>query len=209
MFCPHCGAAVPDGTLFCPACGTGLGPRGAAAPLAAPSAGSPLASAAHLVMVWDKLALSRNYRFEDAAGTVLGEAQAEFAFPLRYTVTDPQGQVVLVLDGGRERLLQVAYWVHDANGAVLATFRVKSSVLSRRYGITVGDVERYLLWTDATGYQYRIEEVGSARVLATAARAMAVRTSRTQIDIVDDAELDRRVVLGGMILAEWLATHPA
>jgi hypothetical protein len=157
-------------------------------------------------MLWDKLAMMRNYRFEDEVGTPLGAARGELTFPIRYTLLDAQGRAVLVLDGGRERGLRLAYWVRDPSGAVLATFRIKSSFLSRRYGITVGGAERYLLWTDATGYQYRIEEAGTARVLATGSRTMALRTSRTRIQIANESTLDRRIVLGGMILAEHLST---
>ena len=206
MFCSHCGTAIPDDARFCPKCGVGVGPGPTEGPLTTSSPASALTTASQLVMVWDKLAMIRNYRFEDGAGNPLGTTQGQVAFPLKYTLLDSEGKVVLVLDGGREHGLQFAYWVHDANGAVLATFRVRSSFMSRRYGITVGGTERYLLWTDATGYQYRVEELGTSRVLATGTRTMAVRWSRTQIEIGEGSELDHRIVLGSMILADHIAT---
>lgn len=39
MFCPKCGAQVPDGTRFCPACGASLNPAGA--PAGGPTPGVP------------------------------------------------------------------------------------------------------------------------------------------------------------------------
>ncbi|WP_455136422.1 zinc-ribbon domain-containing protein [Thermophilibacter sp.] len=42
MFCPKCGAQVPDGTRFCPACGASLNPAGAPAGGATPGAPGPV-----------------------------------------------------------------------------------------------------------------------------------------------------------------------
>jgi hypothetical protein len=158
-------------------------------------------------MLWDKLAMMRNYRFEDPAGTPLGETRGEIAFPVKYTLFDTQGQPVLVLDGGREHGLQFAFYVRDASGTVLATLRMRSSFLSRRYGISVGATESMFLTTDASGYHYRVLEAGSESVLATGDRSMAVRTARTEIAIADAPGLDHRIMLGAMILAEYLSTR--
>lgn len=209
MFCASCGAPLPEGAQFCLSCGNPVGPSIAGPPPLDLSGAvtSPLTSASHLVMLWDKLGWTRNYQFQDESGTPLGETRAEGTLPLRYTLLDNRGQVVLTLDAVREHGLAFAHLIHDAAGTVLASLRVKSSFMSRRYGITVGQTEGWYLVTDATGYRYQIEEGGSEQVLATGIREMALRTSRTTIDIREGTSLDHRIVLGSMIFAELDSTR--
>ena len=114
---------------------------------------------------------------------------------------------MLVLDAVRERGLEFAHLIRNAAGTVLASLRVKSSFMSRRYGITVEGTEGMFLTTDAAGYRYQIEEAGTGNVLATGLREMALRTSRTTIEIPEGTRLDHRIVLGSMILAEYDSTR--
>jgi hypothetical protein len=207
MFCSRCGSPIVEGAPTCPRCGTPVGPvaPGEAPPLrSSTEAESPLTSLSHLVMQWDKLALHVNFQFSDPAGTLVGETVGEMVFPLKYTLFDTDRRAVLVLDGVRVRGLLYDYLIHDPTGAVLASLRVKSSFLSRKYGITVGGRETMLLSSDAAGYAYQIEAAGSGTVLATGNRAMAIRIARTEIDISPAPDLDHRIVLGSMILISYL-----
>jgi hypothetical protein len=210
MFCIRCGNPTAEGAPTCPRCGAPVGP-GAISPVPLPSsdsgADSPLTTLPHLVMLWDKLSLLTNFQFVDSAGTPLGGTVGEIAFPLKYTLFDANQRLVLVLDAARVRGLLFQYLIHDATGAVLASLQVKSSFLSRKYGITVNGIESMLLTTDAMGYHYQIEAAGSGTVLATGVRTMALRTSRTEIQISPTTDLDHRIVLGSMILACYLSTR--
>lgn len=210
VFCTRCGGPIPEGAQSCPACGNPVGPVTASAPPLVSSADvaeSPLTTLPHLVMLWDKLQFITNFQFVDAAGQPLGETVGEIAFPLKYTLWDAARRPVLVLDAARVRGLQFDFLIHLPTGEVLASLRVKSSFMSRKYGITVGGNETMLLTTDAAGYRYQIEQAGSGLVLATGTRAMALRTSRTEIDISPAASVDHRIVLGSMILACYLSTR--
>jgi hypothetical protein len=131
----------------------------------------------------------------------------EIGFPVKYTLLDESGRVVIRIDAKRTRGLLFDLLIHDAEDAVLATLHHESSVLSRKYGISVGGVEGWLLTTDAMGYHYQVEEVNGGRVLATGDRKPALRTSITEIAIVDGQPLDHRVVIGAMVLAGFFSTR--
>jgi uncharacterized protein YxjI len=158
-------------------------------------------------MVWDKLSMFTNFQFQDPYGRPLGGTQGELAFPVKYTLFDETGQIVLVVDAQRVRGLLYEFLIHDGSGTVLAALRQESSVMSRKYGLSVGGQENWRLTTDAMGYHYQVEEVVGGRILVTGDRKPAVRTSTTEITIVDGQPLDHRVVLGAMILAAYLTTR--
>lgn len=209
MFCTSCGQPVDSSAQFCSACGARVGPPLDAA-LASSSLPPPqpaLVTQSHLTMVWDKLATRTNFQFQDPSGRPLGGTQGEFAFPIKYTLFDDVGGVVLSLDAVRVRGLLFDFQIHDAGGGVLATVHQESSIMVRRYGLTVGGQGGWLLTTDAMGYHYQIEEVNGGRVLATGDRRPAVRTSITEISITDGQPLDHRVVIGAMILVCYLTTR--
>ena len=205
MFCTVCGHPVDPTAQFCTNCGTKVPVSTGDAPPAPalPPRSSDLTRLPHLVMVWDKFSLVMNFQFQDPYGRPLGGTQGELAFPVKYTLFDETGQAVLMVDAQRVRGLHFEFVIHDASGAALASLHVESSVLSRRYGLSVGGQENWALTTDAMGYHYQVEEVASGRALATAERRPAVRTSTTEISIADGQPLDHRIILGAMILAGY------
>jgi hypothetical protein len=209
MFCPRCGRPVDEGAAFCPSCGASVAPSGGPAPLASASesASSRLMAESHLVMVWDKLSLMTNFRFQDTSGAALGQTQGEVAFPIKYTLFDESGKIALVLDASRVRGLMYDYLVHDGGGAVLASLRQQSSLLSRKYSITVGERSDWVLTTDAAGYHYSIDSTAAGTVIATGDRRPAIRTSMTDIRITAGESMDHRIIVGSMILACYLTTR--
>lgn len=158
-------------------------------------------------MVWDKFSTMTNFRLQDPSGQPLGGTRGEVAFPVKYTLFDENQQPILSIDASRVRGLLYDFLIHDATGAILATLRQESSVMSRKYGLAVGGEELWLLTTDAMGYHYQIEEVNGGRVLATGDRKPALRTSTTEIVIADGEPLDHRIVIGAMILACYFTTR--
>ena len=209
MFCTRCGRPLPEGAQFCTACGEAAGATGAGPPRPSSSEGSDslLLSASPLMMVWDKLSTFTNYQFQDASGQVIGSTQGEFAFPIKYTVFDERQQVALTLDAKRVRGLRYDFLIHDPTGAVLATIHQESSVLSRKYSMTVGDRPDWTLTTDAMGYHYEIAGENGGIVVATGDRKPAIRTSTTEIRIAAAPLLDHRVILGAMVLVCYLSTR--
>lgn len=145
--------------------------------------------------------MPRNFQFEDPSGTPLGETRGEFGVLPKYTVVDSAGTTVFGIDSRWNRGRGIDLRVLDPTGAVLAVLRAESSFLSRRFAIVVGENEGWSLRADATGYQYTVEEAGNVIPIATGIRKMALRTSRTTIDISPTANLDRRVILAAMVLA--------
>ncbi len=209
MFCVGCGRALDEGAQFCPACGAPVNAPSSAPLLAGapPSASPALLTVRQLTMVWDKLSMFTNYRFQDASGRTLGATQGEIAFPIRYTLLDEDQNVVLTIDATRAHGLRFDFLIHDSNGIVLGSIRQETSVLSRRYGLTVGGKPDWLLTTDAMGYHYQIETVSGGIVVATGDRKPAIRTSTTAIQIAEGQSMDHRVILGAMILAEYFSTR--
>lgn len=209
MFCTVCGRPVDPTAQFCTVCGTKVqAPAGDSPPAPAlPPRSSDLTRLSHLVMVWDKFSPVMNFQFQDPYGRPLGGTEGEIAFPVKYTLFDETGQPVLMVDAQRVHGLRFEFVIHDVSGAVLATLRVESSVMSRKYGLSVGGQENWTLTTDAMGYRYQVEEVAGGRVLATGERRPAVRTSTTEISIADGQPLDHRIILGAMILAGYFTTR--
>jgi hypothetical protein len=64
----------------------------------------------------------------------LGETQGEVKLPLKYTVIDTAGEPLMFLDGTIERM-QPVYFVRDSQNNVIATLGIKSSLMSRKWGI--------------------------------------------------------------------------
>ncbi len=211
MFCPRCGAPRPEGAQFCPRCGAPVGPApSGGVPPSPPEPSEPaLLRANRLVLLWDKLALGPTYRFEDPSGTPLGETVVASRFPLELRLVDAQQQAVLALNVQRVRGVRFAFLVHAPDGTVLASAEVRSSVLSSRYAVRVGGVERMALVADATGHRYQLVDTISGATVATGIREPALRTSRTTIEIVGDPGPDHRVVLGLMLLLEFQTTRNA
>lgn len=209
MYCSACGQPIDPAALFCPACGARVSPSPGGPPLFSSSVPPPsdLTTLSHLVLVWDKLTTVENYQLQDPSGRPLGRAVGEIGFPVKYTVVDEGGRVVLHIDAKRAHGLLFDLLIHDAEGTVLATLHPESSVMSRKYGLSVGGQEGWLLTTDAMGYHYQVEEVAGGRVLATGDRKPALRTSTTEIVMADGQPLDHRVVIGAMILACYLTTR--
>ncbi len=205
VFCTVCGSPAPEGAQFCSNCGSPAQRVGSDPPLASssPTMGVPLTSARHFVLLFDTLALRMAFQIQDPSGKPLGEAQGGNLAPVSgaFTVVDNDQKVVLVLDSARERGLNFVFRIHDSSGTVLATLRPKSSFMSRKYSISVGSDEVLLLTTDAPGLHYQISEIRSGAVLATGSRALALRTSRTEVTLPEGHGTDPRILLGTMILA--------
>jgi hypothetical protein len=163
-----------------------------------------MTSAPHLVLLRDKLALRTNFQIQDPSGKPLGEITGSAQGLLSgLTLLDTERRAVLALKVVREHGLRFGVMIYDANGAALATLQPKTSFGSQKWGILVGTSEPMMLVINMGGLHYHIEEAGTARVLATADRQMAVRESRTDILIPGLPDVDRRIVTGAMIAAAF------
>jgi hypothetical protein len=206
VFCVRCGSQVAEGSRFCPHCGTQVVPGPPNVPLASvpqPSTGL-LTGVPHLVMFRDKLAMHSGFQIQDPSGKPLGEIRGGARDLLGgLTLLDTDRRVVLGLRAASGHGLQFGVTIHDANGAPLATLQPKTGFTSQKWGIMVGTTEPMLLAIEVGGLRYHIEEVGTGRVLATADRPMAVRLSRTDIQIPELQGVDRRIVIGSMIAAAF------
>ncbi len=168
----------------------------------------PLTSVSHLVMLWDKLAMHPGFQIQDPSGRPLGETSGGIlGLSNELTVFDTDRRVVLGLTVAIEHRLPFGFLIHDATGAVLATLRPKTSFGSQKFGISIDAAEAMLLIIKSSWLHYEIEDAGTGRVLATADRKMAVRISRTEIDISESQELDHRIVIGSMIMASYVTLH--
>ncbi len=204
MFCTRCGNPVPEGSRFCTQCGQPAGPAGPDAPLAGAPASSPapLTGASHLVLLRDKLAMQVGFQIQDPSGRPLGGTSGGLlglSGPL--TLFDADRRAVLELRAARVRGAQFGISIHDPAGTELATLLPKSSFMSQKWGISVGATEPLVLVIKNPGLQYQVEEAGTGKVVATADRTMAVRTSKTEVEIAESPGVDRRIVLGAMIAA--------
>ncbi|WP_455139370.1 zinc ribbon domain-containing protein [Thermophilibacter sp.] len=128
MFCPKCGAQVPDGTKFCPACGTPLNPAapaGGSAPAAgasgpvvtpvAPAAGDK-AAAARLVRLVAAVVMIVAFFLPFVGTSIFGYEFSFSAFNAAFGI-DFMGQH---LDGNPAALLFVVPGVVALLGALLA-----------------------------------------------------------------------------------------
>ena len=114
-------------------------------------------------------------------------------FPLKYTLFDTNQQPVLIVDGVRTKGLLYTYLIHDAAGNVLVSLRQKNSFMSRKYVITKDGAEVMLLTTDSAGANYKMEDANSGTVIASGYRHMALKTSKTEIDISETENVDHRI----------------
>jgi hypothetical protein len=209
MFCSHCGAPLNPSGQSCSVCGASvILPLDAPVPQEATSTRpSGLTSESRLVMVYQGSLGRVEFGFQDPSGRPLGATRGEIVFPLKYTVLDEQQQVVLILDGERVRGLLYDFLVHEPNGGVLASFRQKSSFMSRKYGVTVNGEERMTLTTDATGYHYQLVENGTEAVVVTGTRTSGLRKSFVEIAFADGSAGDHRIGIGAMLLVYDLCTR--
>jgi hypothetical protein len=205
MLCPNCNKPRNEGDRFCANYGKDLQqPPSNNFHAQNLQTSSLLTTLNRLVLIWDKFAIPINFQFQDTSGMLLGETKGEMAFPLKYTLFDSNQETVLILDALRERGLSYAYLVHDSQGNVLASFRVKSSFMSRKYAITLDGMESMLLVTDAVGANYKVENINGGSVLATGQRHLGFKTGKADIEISDIEKVDHRILLGGMLLAAYL-----
>lgn len=209
MLCQNCGEPVGEGNRFCQNCGKALQLADAILPAvrASPAPDAPLTSLNHLVMMWDKLAFHLNYKFQDSSGMLLGETKGEMEFPLKYTLFDTNQQPVLAEDGVRSKGLLYTCLIHDAAGNVLVSLKQKNSLMSRKYVITKDGAEVMLLTTDSARANYKMGDANIGSVIASGYRHIALKTSKTEIDISETENVDHRIVLGGMILACYLSAR--
>ncbi|HTT73692.1 MAG TPA: zinc ribbon domain-containing protein [Thermoplasmata archaeon] len=206
MFCPRCGRPLEGGEQFCPGCGNPLAPAlsEATAPPGPPELPA-LLTTPELVMVRDREGGWVTFRFEDGSGRILGATRAEPGFPLHYTLLDDEHRPILHLDGVRERGLQYTYRILGPDGGLLASLAPQTSVLSRKYGVSVGGQPSLLLATNATGSDYALTTEPGGATVATGAGSGLLH-ARTAVTVAGEASVDRRIVLGAMILAGYFTT---
>ena len=183
-----------------------MGPGAQNAPLASvpqPMSDS-LTRVPHLVLLRDKLAMHSGFQIQDPSGRPVGEISGGAPGLLSgLTLLDTDRRVVLCLQAARGQGPRFGVMIQDATGRVLATMQPKTSFGSQKWGISVGTAEPMMLVIDVGGLHYHLEEAGTGRVLATADRQMAVRTSRTDIQIPEVPDMDHRIVIGSMIAAAF------
>lgn len=153
-------------------------------------------------MLRDKLAMQVGFQIQDLSGSPLGETSGSLlglSGPL--TVFDTDRRVVLGLKAARVHGAQFGISIHDAAGTELATLLPKTSFTSQKWGVSVGSAETLMLVIKNPGLHYQVEEAGTGKVLATGDRTMAVRISKTEIEISESTGVDRRILLGAMIAA--------
>jgi uncharacterized protein YxjI len=201
-FCTHCGHEISSFDRFCKSCGSSTDARvseGTSAIQDLPTQTSPLLTADQFVLVRNKLAFWIKFEFQDQSGMKLGETQGELKLPVSYTVLDTSGQPVMVLDGRIERM-QPVYFVRARN-SIIATLRMKSSFMSRKWGIWQNNEskEGMLFITDATSQNMKIQDEGGA-VLATAYMNFGFKTEKIDVRIPETSEVDHRVVIGCVLL---------
>jgi len=215
VFCTRCGSPLPEDARFCPRCGNPVGNGTPSAPAASSAAALPtaLTLAPHLVLVWDKLALHAGFQIQDPSGTTLGATQGGlFGLSLsnELKVLDSAQQVVLVLRTGKvappgEHGLHLGITMSDAAGAEICTVRPMTTFGPLRFEVWIGAAPSMVLVLPGMQLHDRLEEAGSGRLLASSDRQMALRTSRTVVEISETPGLDHRIVIGAMLLATYLS----
>ncbi len=203
-FCAYCHSATSPDDKFCKFCGK---PILAAAPdtasflIGMPAPESPLLIANQFVMVRNKMALWIKFEFQDQSGMKLGETQGEVKIPLKYTVLDTAAQPLMVIDGAIEKM-QPLYFIRDDQNNILATLRIKSSFMSRKWGIWQGDdaSESMQFVTDSSNHKMEIRDESGA-VLASANMNFALKTEKIDVSIPETSKVDHRLVIGCVLLA--------
>lgn len=209
MKCPACNTTVAEEELYCPKCGTQLksDSNNSSFQDSQANAGVQLLQLNHLNMVHNKMARRINFTFEDSNGNVLGEALGEALgegmVVLKYTIVDPSQQPLFILSTtGRFRITN--YNIEDPNGKVLATLKMKSSFMGRKYALDIDDAESMLVTADVANSHFKIVGL-NGNLISTGTRLMALMNSSTEIDIAEDAQVDHRIVLGAMVMINFFS----
>ncbi|MGI0071157.1 MAG: hypothetical protein ACRECT_03700 [Thermoplasmata archaeon] len=165
-----------------------------------PPPDSPLRTLSRFQIQPEHAGKTSKFLYFDRSGQPLGEAQFELALPVKYTLRDTLGHVLLVLDAARGRGLRFEFQIHDGTGAVLAGRSQPSSFGGYQLGVQVRDQEALPLEMPTLGDEYRLEEGGGAAVVAAGHRSYGWRSS-VAVDISEAKPTDHRVVIGAMMLA--------
>lgn len=137
MFCPKCGAQVPDGTKFCPACGTPLNPAApVGGPASAPDASGPVVTPVSPA-AGDKAAVARLVRLVAAVVMIVSfflpfVGMSIFGYDLSFSAFNATFGVEFMgqhVDGNPVAILFVVPGVVALLGALLAKGKA-GSVLS-------------------------------------------------------------------------------
>jgi uncharacterized protein YxjI len=208
VYCPRCGSPISEGAQFCTGCGNRLGSGVADVPLASaplPNSDS-LTSVPRLVLLRDKLAIGSGFQIQDPSGTPLGEIPGSAAGLLSgLTLLGSDKRVVLRLRAGRGAGLRYGVMIQDASGETLAVMQPMTGLGSQKWEVSVGMTRPMVLKIDLGGLRYHLEDASTGKVVASADRQMAVRTSRTDVQVTEVRDVDRRIVIGSMIAGAFIS----
>jgi uncharacterized protein YxjI len=162
---------------------------------------SSLLGVNELVLKKKILSVREHYDLEDRTGTKLGEADGNFIqLPAKFVVIGTNGSELMQVRG-KVLSLRNQFTFHDDAGAELGTIKKKIvKLIGQEYWIEKGGREFMRIYGDFTQHDYRME-INGVQVASVHKKWVSVRD---QLGISITGDVDRRVVIGAVIVIEHL-----
>jgi uncharacterized protein YxjI len=157
-----------------------------------------------LVLKKKILSLREHYDFEDLRGTKLGTAEGNILqFPPKFVLFDNHGSELMHLEG-KIVSIRNQFTIYDNQGAELGTIKKKiAKLIGEEFWIEKNGAEFMRIYGDFTQHDYQFEVNGA--LVASVHKKWV--TLRDQIDIAITCEVDHRVIIGAVIVIEYLEVN--
>jgi uncharacterized protein YxjI len=157
-----------------------------------------------LVLKKKILSLREHYDFEDLRGTKLGAAEGNILqFPPKFVLFDNHGSELMHLEG-KMVSIRNQFTIYDNQGAELGTIKKKiAKLIGEEFWMEKNGVEFMRIYGDFTEHDYQFEVNGA--LVASVHKKWV--TLRDQIDISITNEVDHRVIIGAVIVIEYLEVN--
>ena len=154
-----------------------------------------------VVMKKKILSVREHYDFEDAKGSPLGSAEANFLqVPPKFVVVDNHGSELMRLQG-KMVSIRSEFAIYDNQGAEIGTIRRKiAKLIGEEFWVEKDGVEFMRIYGDFTEHDYRFE-INCVPVASVHKKWVTIR-DEIGISITD--AVDHRVIIGAVIVIEHI-----
>jgi uncharacterized protein YxjI len=152
-----------------------------------------------LVLKKKILSLREHYDIENLAGTKLGEADGNlFQFPAKFVVAETGGSVLMRVEG-KVLSIRNQFTFYDDAGVELGTIKKKlAKLIGEEYWVEKNGAEFMRIYGNFSEHDYQMQS-GGVHVASVHKKWFSVRD---QLGISIKGDVDRRVVIGSVIVIE-------
>lgn len=147
--------------------------------------------------------MKEHYDLEDRNGIKLGEAEGNlFQIPPKFVVKDINGSMLMYIEG-KTFSLRREFSLYDNTGNFLGTIKNKLLKLTgQEYWLERNGVKFMRIFGNFTGHDYQME-VNGVQVATVHKKWFSMR-DQIDLSITGEAAIDRRVMLGTLIVIEHI-----